>query len=185
MTTWSYSEGERGKSGWTDGLPVTFQPWRPACAWSLHMHSGLWCFFCSALFCLRAEVLWGGFAAFPLGGPFYVCVFCILIMQGRRELKCSVKPGINSALDFGKKNNVINDQLKWGIRIFCSFFWFVSLETGWCSGMRRLSQTDLNPYPKCHYIPAVWLYKSYLASLIFSHPHEIRTLPTLWGFVGL
>lgn len=40
--------------------------------------------------------------------------FCILIMQGRRELKYSVMPGIHSALDFGKKtkHNVINDPLK-------------------------------------------------------------------------
>lgn len=56
----------------------------------------------------------GEFSVFFLGGSFCVCLLFLhklcLLKSGRGELKCSMMPGINSALDFYKK--VVNDQLK-------------------------------------------------------------------------
>lgn len=127
MTTWWYIEGELGKSSWTNGLPVAFQPPGPACACPLHVHPGPCCFLLAALSRLRAWVLRGEFSVFfPRRVVSYVCLLFLhklcLLKSGRGELKCSTMPKINSALDFYKK--VINDQLKGSLRVFCFFCLF-------------------------------------------------------------
>lgn len=142
MTTWRYIEGELGKSGWTNGLPVAFQGPGPACACWLH---GSTCTRGHDVSSWRPSPVWalgssGGILSFfPRRVVLCVCLLFLhklcLLKSGRGELKCSMMPGINSALDFYKK--VVNDQLKWSLRIFCFFCLVISLKTVWYRGKSR------------------------------------------------
>lgn len=154
MTASWYVENELGQ--WPNQCMTFLLPCSPK-GWPVH--TGAMEFHLTSSLLSEAGILWKGILCF-FPGRAVLCMYLLcfnklrLLKSGRGELNCSMMPGINSALDFGEK--AINNQLKSGLGIFCNFFFFFFRDRmTQCKEKEIWSQTDPNPPPKLHYIPAV------------------------------